>query len=270
MGHAVEARRVLMAAALAEAKAHQKSHRARRRFARAMRKFSAAPDDSRRKQLDEAREALPAVWQAEADDTFRLHHLFHSPPAPSGGAPVPPVADDLQLARQDFRNRMRWRAFASRTAILWSRAKHLALSWLVGHGHAPHRAILAIVLTIVLSAVFFGHVWRKGAMVPNSDVILTSEEWRKAVDRHDVAPTDLWSDSSSARHYETFYALAYSFDVVVPLVDLGQQAAWSATTVTPLGLSARVLTMVLEVWGWIVTALGAAAVTGLVQRNQPD
>jgi len=85
-----------------------------------------------------------------------------------------------------------------------------------------------------------------------------------------TAPTPGWTGTAPAQHYETFYSLAYAFDVFVPLVDIGQQAAWTESTVTWQGLTTRVLTMVLAVWGWIVTALAAAAITGLIQRNQPD
>ena len=121
-----------------------------------------------------------------------------------------------------------------------------------------------------LAALWYGHAWQAGAMVPNSDVILTSFNWWWAMQDQAMSPTADWTATGTAQHYETFYSLAYAFDVIVPLVDIGQKSAWSATTVTWTGWSTRVLTMVLEVWGWVVTALGAAAVTGLVQRNQPD
>ena len=170
----------------------------------------------------------------------------------------------------DFRNQMRWVATKSRLAILWSYLKTSFLSLLVGHGYAPHRAILVLLGTVGLSAFCFAYAYCEGAMVPNSDVVLTSFSWWWSMQFDANAPTAGWTATGTATHYETFYAIAYAFDVVVPLVDIGQKSAWSATTVTWLGWATRILTMALEVWGWIITALGAAAITGLVQRNQPD
>ncbi len=140
----------------------------------------------------------------------------------------------------------------------------------IGYGYEPHRAIFTMLALVVPSAWFFSFAYAEGAMVPNSDVILTSPSWLWAVLTGGDAPTLIWDDGAVARHYETFYALAYAFDVFVPIVDLGQQSAWTATTVSWTGWFARIGVMALEVLGWIVTALAAASVTGLIQRNDPE
>lgn len=150
----------------------------------------------------------------------------------------------------------------------WRWITDLLLRAIVGYGFAPVRALVTTALVVGLAALGFSHAYALGAMVPASDVILTSPAWWLAVLQSPDAPTLIWQVHHPAPHYETFYALAYAFDVFVPLVDLGQQSAWSATTVTTLGLWARIGTMALEVAGWLVTALGAAAVTGIMQRGK--
>ena len=273
IGHAGEARKVLMGAALVEAKTLQKQHRARRRFARSIRRFTQSWGDEAWQVLLDTGKELPQSLQIEGQETLDLLRLYFSPlptpPTPAHLAtPLPALA--FAHAKLDFRNRTLERELSSRAAILWSRFKTAFMSLLIGHGHAPQRAITAIALSTLLAAWWYAHAWDAGVIVPNSDVILTSFNWWWAMLGDKTAPTANWSATAPATHYETFYPLAYAFDVLVPLVDLGQTSAWSATTVTWTGFWTRVFTMLLEVWGWVVTALGAAAVTGLVQRNQPD
>jgi len=270
MGHATEARKVLIAQAEAEARHSRQANRARRRFARQIRLLSRTITAERWEKVVQAAKALPA---SDADDATRvldLFNLFHTPLAQPQGASAPPTSADLALARQDFRNRMLGRAISCRLANLTNRIRNGFLSLVVGHGHAPHRALYVMALTVGIMALVYGSGWQAGVMVPNSDVILTSPDWRQAMAQGATAPTPGWTGTAPAQHYETFYSLAYAFDVFVPLVDIGQQAAWTESTVTWQGLTTRVLTMVLAVWGWIVTALAAAAITGLIQRNQPD
>jgi hypothetical protein len=270
MGHAGEARQVLIGMAQTAAKTFQKQHRARRRFARALCVYSAQPTEKAFNRLSGNGSDLPTALQTETAVILQRFRKLHLPTPDLPGAPPPLSEITYSFARQDFRNQMRGIAMQSRLKILWSRVKNGFLNTLVGHGYAPQRAILVLLATVVGAASFYSHAYSVGAMVPNSDIVLTSFNWWWAMQADGQAPTGAWADTGTATHYETFYSLAYAFDVVVPLVDIGQKSAWTATTVTPTGLTARVVTMALEVWGWIVTALGAAAITGLVQRNQPD
>lgn len=150
----------------------------------------------------------------------------------------------------------------------WRWITDLLLRAVVGYGFAPVRALLTTLAVVGSAAWFFSQAYAMGAMVPASDVILTSPNWWLAVLQSPDAPTLIWDDYHPAPHYETFYALAFALDVFVPLVDLGQEAAWSASTVTSLGYWARIATIALEMVGWLVTALGAAAVTGIIQRGK--
>ncbi len=87
-------------------------------------------------------------------------------------------------------------------------------------------------------------------MVPSSPVILNSPGWRAAMPRDPVTTGLTWSQTSmEARHCETFYALPYAMDVFVPLFNLGQETAWSATTLTPSGVALKVFTIACQLAG---------------------
>jgi hypothetical protein len=58
---------------------------------------------------------------------------------------------------------------------------------------------------------------------------------------------------------------------VVPILDLGQTDAWAPSKDRgPWGWWLWWMRWVLAAAGWVVTGLGVAAVTGVMQRNQPD
>ena len=163
-----------------------------------------------------------------------------------------------------------WIWLRMKSAQLWSGL----MRRVAGYGYAPQYALYWSLLCVGVSFLAYFMLWRCGAMVPSDAVVLTSAEWKAAFDANPLAPALVWADANrsgpAASHYETFYALAYAFDVFAPIVDFGQQSTWSATTVTWAGWFARVYTWALQAAGYIVTTLGIAAATGIIQRNQPD
>jgi hypothetical protein len=151
-------------------------------------------------------------------------------------------------------------------------------AWLTGkvagYGYAPQRALYCALACIGGSFFAYMLFWQLGAMVPTDAVILTSVEWQSAFDLDGLRPALVWADPSrsgpATSHYETYYSLPYALDVFLPIVDLGQQSTWGQTTVTNLGVVARIYTWLLQAAGYIITSLGLAAATGIIQRNQPD
>jgi hypothetical protein len=142
----------------------------------------------------------------------------------------------------------------------------------VGYGHAPERALIWSLWLLLLGTVIYFTAYRCGLMVPNSDVIMASWEWQLAVKANPIAPSFDWLETArAAKHYETFFAIPYATDVFLPLVDFGQESTWAATTtVFPWGNILRFFTFLYQVTGWVITALGIAAVTGFVQKGTPD
>lgn len=143
---------------------------------------------------------------------------------------------------------------------------------IAGYGYAPVRASYWALACIGVSSFAYMGFWCRGVMVPTDAVILTSWEWLMAYISSSDTPALIWAESSgpATSHYETFYSLPYALDVFLPIVDLGQQSTWGQTTVTTMGKVARVYTWGLQIAGYVITSLGLAAATGIIQRNQPD
>ena len=148
-------------------------------------------------------------------------------------------------------------------ARLWSGMIHQ----FAGYGYAPQRALYwSLALTLVSTVLYF-IAYRQGWMVPSSAIVLTSPEWFTAFKTDPIGPALHWS-GAAATHYETFYALPYAFDVYLPIVDLGYSSTWGQTTTTWPGTLLRGWTLLLQAAGYIITGLGLAAITGLIQRDR--
>ena len=146
--------------------------------------------------------------------------------------------------------------------------------WVIGHGHKPERALFWALGFWGFGALVYFWAYRFGLMVPNSDVIMVSSEWLAAVKANAGAPTEAWTQDTvlSSKHYESFFAGIYALDLFLPLVDLGQESTWAVTTPTTFGWGwwLRVGTLLYQIAGWVIVSLGIAAVTGFVQRNDPE
>ncbi|KIC30844.1 hypothetical protein RA25_18160 [Leisingera sp. ANG-S5] len=109
--------------------------------------------------------------------------------------------------------------------------------------------------------------WEEGSFAPNSGPILTSPEW-KALARTDPNPAQAWGQSVPGKDWESFDKYAYAADLVIPILDLGQTDAWAPSTERGWwGKQLWWLRWVFTTLGWIVTALGAAALTGIIRRE---
>ena len=97
---------------------------------------------------------------------------------------------------------------------------------------------------------------------------MNSPDWVAAMAVSPTAPGPVWAATApSGAHYETFYAGFYAADVFIPLINFGQEAAWTATTQNVAGWFAFLATFALKGFGWFITALGAAAVGGIIRRE---
>ncbi|WP_106745349.1 hypothetical protein [Yoonia maritima] len=177
---------------------------------------------------------------------------------------------DKELAR---RKAIRGRWWEDRKPFRW----FLQLCWdymlqfTIGFGHRPQRSFYVLVVLVSVAWLFAHFAWKEGDFAPNVAVLLISEDWQALAQGPDAVPNPamVWGDSDHAgKDYETFHSVAYAVDVVVPLVSLGQDAAWAPSTNRgPWGWHLWWLRWVLTVLGWIVTAIGAAAVTGVIRKD---
>ncbi len=140
----------------------------------------------------------------------------------------------------------------------------------VGYGYRPWRVLVCFALFAAVGSILFSMKWRAGDITPSSTIVLTSAEWRHlGEDRALRNPAEVWSAADGpGRDYESFNAIGYTVDLFIPLVDFGQVSAWSPTTTrSAWGRVAFFSRWVIEGAGWILTAVGAAAITGLIRRE---
>ncbi len=162
--------------------------------------------------------------------------------------------------------------------------------WVAGYGQDARRSILALLLLFVAAATLAHMTWKEGSFAPNSAVILASPGWAQAtawdcfpkVDHPTVCdpnPAQTWANAftvsadqpTQGADWDSFNALGYGADLVVPFLDLGQTDAWAPSKDRGWwGWVLWFMRWVLAALGWVVTGLGVAAVTGVMQRNQPD
>lgn len=178
---------------------------------------------------------------------------------------------DLQAKQTDPIAAQSARADAGRLRIgmTATRVWTLFLDRLIGFGFRPEFALAWAAGTFLLATLVYWVAYSTGGMVPNSAVVMISTSWAEAMAQAPAAPALLWTSMAEGQHYESFAALPYALDVVLPIVDLGQQSAWAPTTLTIPGTLAWVATWVFTLFGWMLSALLVAALTGLIQKNQP-
>ncbi|MEM9196337.1 MAG: hypothetical protein AAGD12_00655, partial [Pseudomonadota bacterium] len=165
--------------------------------------------------------------------------------------------------------------FTATLGRLWFRRRaHRAWDVLVarsvGYGYRPVVALYWTLGLIAIASVFYFLTWRVGGMAPNSAVTLLSPSWAKAMADHPDAPSRAWVEMAEGKHYETFNAFAYAMDVILPVISFGQEAAWAPSTAKgfwSFGTFAWFTGWLFRLLGWVITALGAAAITGIIRRE---
>ncbi|MCI5101270.1 hypothetical protein [Phaeobacter italicus] len=188
----------------------------------------------------------------------------------------------ISLAQQLARNSRNERIWFAGTELAFLKALlplpiiwvwHMALHFLTDFGYRPMKSFYWLVLLWGLATVPAHFAWEEGSFAPNSAVALQSDSWAKYEADDNLSPhpnpAKDWSLTSTiGRDWESFNRYAYAADLVVPIIDLGQTDAWApSTTRGPWGWHLWWARWVFTLAGWIVTALGAAALTGVIRRE---
>ncbi len=181
----------------------------------------------------------------------------------TGGSRVwPPLRQPWNVVRTTFHG-------------LWDRI----LRNLVGYGYRPWWALYWAIPIVALTALLAQKVWYEGDFAPNAAPVLMSASWQKlATDASVENPAAFWACAAPAdmsdctqragRDYETFKAPLYALDLFVPLVNLGQDDAWApSTSRSPWGRAAHNVIWLIKTLGWVMTAMVAGAVAGVIRND---
>lgn len=263
-GHRVEARAVLIAMESERRRAIRSRARHEIHHRRDVRRFSREGTEAALEALQKSARGAAALARTLAP-AFNLRH--EDRPLEPGTS-----AYERDLARLDFRNRLLEANGLARVADAWFQLRNALFNLVAGYGHAPMRSIWTLLAMVAVMAGLSLATWNAGDFAPNSDVVLVSEGWTaiaNAPDGLDINAAEIWSSPTGAgRDYETFNALSYAVDVVLPLVELGQEAAWAPSPARGwLGWFAHHAQKVFVILGWIVAAIFAGAVTGVIRRD---
>jgi hypothetical protein len=152
----------------------------------------------------------------------------------------------------------------------------LPFKWMFGYGHQPSRVLfwIAVILGITICCAQQIHI--HGQFAPTSSVVLTSQDWLDSFPTEPLHPDsplwrtqmDAWAQTTSGRDYTSFSAFLYALDLFIPLDALGQEKNWAPSAERGRwGDWGHRLRWLVQMAGWVITAIGAAVLTGLIGRR---
>jgi hypothetical protein len=152
----------------------------------------------------------------------------------------------------------------------------LPFKWMFGYGHRPAWVLLWIAGILIITAAFAQKIHIHGQFAPTSSVVLTSQDWLDSFPTEPLHPDsplwraqmDAWAQTTSGRDYTSFSAFLYALDLFIPLDALGQEKNWAPSAERGWwGEWGHRLRWLVQMAGWVITAIGAAVVTGLIGRR---
>ncbi len=120
----------------------------------------------------------------------------------------------------------------------------------IGYGHKPWRALLFMAFFMVFGAVVFDDAHRHKIMVPSQ------------VQVSDPTPYQM-----CAKSYPCLQPFVYSVDTFLPIVDLHQEKYWRPDENTIDGRLHRVYLWLHIMFGWLLSTVLVAGLTGLVKKD---
>ncbi len=195
----------------------------------------------------------------------------------------PEEAQRLAMKREDFlirRRLARWRtgvraAIDALVALLWAATGGL----LIGHGYRPMRVVFIMAAVAFACGSYFKIAAEQGAFAPRDSEVVLSAEFAKC---RPVAGGN-WTRCAEIAgrkfaEYPQFNPWIYSFNVLLPVIDLHQEKAWlpmqkevsigiGGQAVTIPGWFTNALSITELAFGWVASLLAVAAFSGLVKTE---
>lgn len=177
-----------------------------------------------------------------------------------------------------------------------ARRLHQLFGLLAGYGYAPLRLFKWSVAVWIFSAMIYWCAAYQGTFAPSDPLVFQKESLNSCrsvnsqgkFDRTIINNKEKTGDTHNwytcgalSGEYATFSPLAYSLDVILPVVDLGQEKAWSPYIDTPYNNAVdeffanftwnhviRLIIWMEVLFGWVASLMFVAVLTGLTDRNR--
>ncbi|MCX7257800.1 MAG: hypothetical protein NTZ64_14050 [Polaromonas sp.] len=193
--------------------------------------------------------------------------------------------EDARQVGIDFEDRLRALGRIGQTPADWqkwrrtayshvAKAFHFSFKWLIGYGYRPLRLGAWMVGVWLVCAFVYWSAALQGVMAPSNPLVF------QHMPQYDSCKPNWYLCEALPEEYTGFSPLAYSLDVLLPLVNLQQEQDWAALIPTPKGswyqelgnLSFKHLVR-LVIWfeilfGWVASLLLVAVVSGLTKRSE--
>lgn len=154
------------------------------------------------------------------------------------------------------------------------RRAHWFYGWIAGYGYRPTRIIWGMVLACMLCSLAYYVGRGEGLFGPTSPVLQMSAQLSRCGPASDPGAISWTSaDCRVPPEYSTFQPFLYSVDVILPFVDLHQEADWGPIVANTRGETlwvGRILRWIMWfeiVFGWVASLMLVAIVGRLVDKD---
>lgn len=159
---------------------------------------------------------------------------------------------------------------------------HYTFGKLAGYGYRPIRLVGWMVSVWFLCGLAYWWLAlpSRSALAPSDPLVFQNHSYEECLPDRPGNPGNWYLCGPLRGEYATFSPLAFSLDVMLPLVDLGQERTWGAFVPTPKegpleellghfhwGHFARLLIWFETLFGWLSNLLLVAIVSGFSRRN---
>jgi hypothetical protein len=194
-------------------------------------------------------------------------------------------ARTVLIAKERMQRRAR-RARAKNPFLRVALGNDLILALTVRYGHQPLLALVWLLLFWAIGATVFGLAETRGALKPNSPVVLRSLEWTMcSLEQSDIrympstgqvmagraatgqGQLSCFLDPPEASSYPEFNPWIYSLEVLLPVMEIGQKGYWRPNPAKPYGSFALNCCFFQSVVGWALSLLAVAGFSGLVRSK---
>ncbi len=216
--------------------------------------------------------------------------------------------EDARQVAITFEDRLRGAGLIGQTSAHWwsyrawfvrpvKNGFHYLFGKLIGYGYRPLLLVRWMLGVWLVCGMFFWYAALQGVFAPSNPLVFQHPDYAACVSGSSVAKAELAKPAYAKpppvqgagnwylcdklpEEYTGFSPLAYSLDVILPLVDLHQEHDWSTLISTPhanwyeelmrldLNRFTRFVIWLEILFGWVASLLLVAVVSGLTKRRE--